>query len=160
MPMRGISRFSIENSLSYSTETFPRGTLLCVGKFPVSKNIMDKRGISRFSVENLFHSTEKLRRGTHLCFRNFLLSKKFLDKGGGRECHDFPSQIFCFTVPKNFVREPFSVSLISDLEKFYAQKGYVKIFCRKFFVSQYRKHRRGNVLVCDSENFRGRKSLR
>ena len=91
----------------------------CFGKFPVSKNIMHKSGTSRFSVENLlFHSTKKLRRGANLCFRNFLLSKKFLDKRW--ECHDFSSQIFCFTEPENFVGEPFSVSLISDLEKFHA----------------------------------------
>ena len=35
----------------------------------------------------------------------------------------------------NFVEEPFSASLISRIEKFYASKGYVTIFCRKFFVS-------------------------
>ena len=27
--------------------------------------------------------------------------------GGGREYHDFLSNFFCLTVPKNFVREPF-----------------------------------------------------
>ena len=40
-----VSRLSVEIGLSYTTETFPRGTVLCFGKFPVSKNIMDKRGI-------------------------------------------------------------------------------------------------------------------
>ena len=115
----GVSRLSVEIVTSYSSQTFRRGSLLCFGKFPVSKNIMHKSGTSRFSVENLlFHSTKKLRRGTNLCFRNFLLSKKFLDKRW--ECHDFSSQIFCFTEPENFVGEPFSVSLISDLEKFHA----------------------------------------
>ena len=34
---------------------------------------------------------------------------------------------FCFTVPKNFVGEPFSVSLISGIENFYASEGYVTI---------------------------------
>ena len=115
----GVSRLSVEIVTSYSSQTFRRGSLLCFGKFPVSKNIMHKSGTSRFSVENLlFHSTKKIRRGTNLCFRNFLLSKKFLDKRW--ECHDFSSQIFCFTEPENFVGEPFSVSLISDLEKFHA----------------------------------------
>ena len=79
----GVSGCSVEIVLSYSNETFPRGTLLCFGKFTVSKNFMDKRGISQFSVEDLFlHTTEKLRKGTHMCFRNFLLSKKFIDKRG------------------------------------------------------------------------------
>ena len=31
--------------------------------------------------------------------------------------HDFPLKIFCLTVPKNFVGESFSVSLISGIEK-------------------------------------------
>ena len=52
--------------------------------------------------------------------------------------HDFPSKIFCLTVPKNFVGDPFSVSLISGIEKCYASEGYITIFRRKFFVSQYR----------------------
>ena len=41
---------------------------------------------------------------------------------------DFPSKIFCLTVPKNFVEEPFSVSLISGVENFYASEGYATIF--------------------------------
>ena len=59
-----------------------------------------------------------------------------MDKKG--EYQDFPSKLFCLTVPKNFVAEPFSVSLISGTEKSYASEGYVTIFRRKFFVSQYR----------------------
>ena len=44
---------------------------LCFGKFPVSKNIMDKSGISRLSVENLlFHSAEKFRGGIIQFFGN------------------------------------------------------------------------------------------
>ena len=46
-----------------------------------------------------------------LCFR-----EKFLDKSGG-EYQDLPSKIFCLTVPKILVGEPFSVSLISGIEK-------------------------------------------
>ena len=72
-----------------------------------------------------------------LCFRNFLVAKKFNDKKAG-EYHDFPSKFFCLTVPKRFVGEPFGVSLISGIEKFYASEGYVTVFRRKFFVSQYR----------------------
>ena len=53
-----------------------------------------------------------------LCFRKFPVAKKFMDKKG--ECQDFPSKISCLTVPKNFVGQPFRVSLISGIEKFYA----------------------------------------
>ena len=55
--------------------------------------------------------------------------------------------MFCLTVPKNFVGEPFSVSLISGIEKFYASEGYVTIFRRKFFVSQYRNISQRNPSV-------------
>ena len=51
---------------------------------------------------------------------------------------NFPSKSFV-SVPKISVGEAFSVSLISDIEKFYASEGYVTIFCRTFFVSQHRK---------------------
>ena len=73
---------------------------------------LDERlgGVSRYSVENsLSHSAENLRRGTLpcCCFSKFLVAKKFMDKTGGGECQDFPSNFFCFTVPKNIVEEPF-----------------------------------------------------
>ena len=70
-----------------------------------------------------------------LCFRKFVVAKKFEDKKAG-EYQDFPSKIFCLTVPKKFVGEPFSVSIISGIEKFYASEGYVTIFRSKLFVSQ------------------------
>ena len=44
MPMRGISRFSIQTFLSYSTEKLCRGTHPCFTKLLVSKSFMDKRG--------------------------------------------------------------------------------------------------------------------
>ena len=50
-----------------------------------------------------------------LCFRKFLLSKNVKDKRGGYQ--DFPSKFFCLTVPKMFVGEPLSISLISGDEK-------------------------------------------
>ena len=50
----------------------------------------------------------------------------------------FCRKFFCLTVPKNFVGEPFSVSLISGIEKSNASEGYVTIFRRKIFVSHYR----------------------
>ena len=55
-----------------------------------------------------------------LFFRKFPVAKKFMDKNGGGEYQELPSKNFCLTVPRNFVRESFSVSLISGIEKFYA----------------------------------------
>ena len=51
-----------------------------------------------------------------LCFRNLLVAKKFMDKKGG-ECQSFLSKFFCLKVPKNFIGEPSSLSLISGIEK-------------------------------------------
>ena len=54
-----------------------------------------------------------------LCFRKFTVAKKFMDRRGGRY-QDFPSKIFCLTVPERFVGEPFSKSPVSGIEKIYA----------------------------------------
>ena len=51
-----------------------------------------------------------------LCFRKTLVAKKFMDKWEG-EVSRFPSKIFCLTAPKNATGEPFSLSLISGIEK-------------------------------------------
>ena len=57
------------------------------------------------------------------------------EKGGGVGIKIFRRKL-CLTVPKIFVGEPFSVSLISGIEKFYAYEGNITIFYRKFVVSQ------------------------
>ena len=48
------------------------------------------------------------------CFGKFGVSKNFMHNRG---YHNFPSKIFCLTVPKNFVKEPISISLISGIKK-------------------------------------------
>ena len=69
----------------------------------------------------------------------FLVAKKFMDKKGG--VSRFLSKHFCLTVPKSLVGEPFSVSLISGIEKVWMRGwgGSVKIFRRNVFVSRCRK---------------------
>ena len=72
-------------------------------------------GRARFSVENFLSlSSEKIRRGTFQGVTDFGYRKNLCFRG---LCHDFPSKIFCLTVPKNAVGEPFSLSLISGIEK-------------------------------------------
>ena len=76
--------------------------------------------MSRISIESLLSQTiDKLRRGSILCSTKYLVSKNYRDKRG-REFHDFPSQLFCLTVPNHFVEESFCVS-----ESF----GYGKKLC-------------------------------
>ena len=82
-----------------------------------------QKGIT-ISVEKfLSQSAEKFRRGTLLCFRKFLVPKNVSDKReGGGGYHDFLSKLFCLTVRKKFVGEPFCVSL-SSIEKIYGQEA-------------------------------------
>ena len=49
---------------------------------------------------------------------------------------DFLSRIFCLTLPKTFLVEPFSVSLFSAIEITYAFESFVTILRRSFFASQ------------------------
>ena len=52
-------------------------------------------------------------------------------------------------MPKKIVGEPFGVSLISGIEKFYASEGYVTIFCRNFSSHSVEKFSYGNPsLLC------------
>ena len=74
------------------------------------KNLWIRRGgglYHGFQSKFFYHSAEKFRSGTlsDPCFRKSPVAKKFMDKRGGYQ--DFPSKIFCLTVRKNFMGEPF-----------------------------------------------------
>ena len=77
------------------------------------------------------------------CFRKFGVSKHFMHNRG---YHVFSAKIFCLTVPKNFVKEPFSVSLNSGIKKFYAYEGNITIFYRNLLSHSTEKLRRGTLL--------------
>ena len=78
----------------------------------------------------------KISPGNPLVCHNFRVSNYFMLK---RVMSRYFVEFFCLTVPKKFVGEPYRVSLISGIEKFYASEGYVTIFRRNFFVSLCRK---------------------
>ena len=110
----GSSRFSVEIFTSHSAENFPKEILLFLRKFSVSKNLVDKKGVSQVSVEIfLSHSAEEFREHP-FNVSEILGYRKILCIIG---VITFPLKIFCLTVPKNFVKEPFSVSLISGIKK-------------------------------------------
>ena len=50
-----------------------------------------------------------------------------------RVMSQFSVDFFCLTVPKNFVAEPFSVSLISGTEKVWIREGEYQDFPSKIF---------------------------
>ncbi len=47
-------------------------------------------------------------------------TEKVWIRGRGGEYQDIPWKKFCFTYPKKFIGEPFSVSQIPGIEKFFA----------------------------------------
>ena len=76
--------------------------------------------------------------------------EKFYGKEGGRgrrECHDFPSKIFFVSVPKKIVGEPFSVSLISDIENIYVERAMSRFSVKNFMSSIIEKFR-WVILLC------------
>ena len=112
-----------ENFLTHRTET----TNFVREPFCVSENfwyrkllcIRGGKGVLRFSVEKfLCHSTEIFRRGTLRFFRKILVSKNFIHKRGMSR---FSVEHFLSHSAEEFRREdPFSVSLVSGIENFYA----------------------------------------
>ena len=71
------------------------------------------------------------------------VEKVWMGGWGGGECQDFPSKMSCLTVPKKIVGKPFCAVFqkLSGSQKFMDKRGRgsIKIFLRKFFVSQCRK---------------------
>ena len=86
-------------------------------------------------VEEPFCVSEKIGDRKILCIR-------------GEGYHDSPSKLFCFKVPNHFVGEPFCVSEIFWYRKMLRIRerpgGSIRIFHRKFDVSQYRKTSKEN----------------
>ena len=119
--------------------------------FNVSENLGYRKilcilgGITIFRRKFFVSQCRKISWASLQCFRKFGVSKNFMHNRG---YHNFPSKIFCLTVPKNFVGEPFSVSLISGIGKFYTSEGYVTIFnfLSKFFCPTVPKKFRGGIL--------------
>ena len=112
----GASRFC-RNFLSHRTETksFVKEPFCFPEILWYRKKFMDKRGhITIFSRNFYVSQCRKLSWASVQCLRKFGVSKNFMHNRG---YHKFPSKIFCLTVPENFVKEPFSVSLISGIKK-------------------------------------------
>ena len=117
----GVSRLSVEIVFFPATETFRRGTLLCFTKFRVSKTFRHENRISQFSVKIFCLRVPESFLGERLCVSGGFWCRKILwmrrCAWGGRECNVFPSKTFHLTLLKTFLWEPFSVSLVSGIEK-------------------------------------------
>ena len=73
-------------------------------------------------------------------------------RGGGGEFQDFPSKIFCLTVPKISVEESFTVAIISGIEKVWI-KGGVSRLSVEVFVSLYLNISLENTLMFQKNSF-------
>ena len=87
-----------------------------------------------------------------LCFRKLPVAKKLMNKRGG-SINSFRRKFFCLTVPKNFVWEPFSVSLISGTEKFFMLQKVMSRFSVEFFLFHSAENFRRGIPYC-CNNFR------
>ncbi len=120
-----------------------------------AEKILEKRGggggVSRFPVEFfLSHRAENFRKGILYCCNNFGY-RKSLEKRG-EEYQDFPSKIFCLTVPKVSLGESSVVAFFLGTEKIWRRGGRgVSRFSIKFFCPW-------GILYC-CINFGYRKSL-
>ena len=139
-----MSPFSVEIFLAHSTETFRRGTHLCLRKILLSKIFVHKRGRCITVLRRIFwsHSTETFRRGTPQCFGKFVVSKHVKYKRGGGY-QDLASKLFCLTQAKSLVGGTllcFKKFLISKnfMDKKVGEKRSITIFRQEFFVSQCR----------------------
>ena len=80
-------------------------------------------------------------------FQKFRRSEKVRDKRRGGN-HDFPSKLFCLTVPKHFKEESFSVSVSSGTEIVCGLKGegereYQDALWKMFCLTDPKKIRMG-----------------
>ena len=79
-----------------------------------------------------------------LSFRKFLVAKNFMDMKG--EYQNFLSKISCLTVPKNFVGQPFRVSLIRVSKKLMLRRVMSRFFVDILLSHSTEKFRRGTLL--------------
>ena len=117
---------------------------------------MPKRGISRFSIENLLsHNTKKLRRGTFLYFTKFVVSKRLMDKtGGGGVVSRFSVKIF-FLSAEEFRRGTLQLVTNFGHRKTLCFRELFHDFLSKFYLSHSaEKFRSGTLLIRVSENVR------
>ena len=129
--------FFVATSLSHSTGKLPCGTLLSFRKTSVWKMLKDRMEITRSSVRVILsHSTANIQRGSLLVSQKFRFRKK---NSCIRGDHVLLSELICVTVPKQFVEGPICKSEKFRYRKIYAQGGDITFFCRRYFVSYYRK---------------------
>ena len=91
-----------------------------------------------------------------LSFRKFHVAKRFTDKRGDTEYKCFPSTFFSHSAKKFCRGTLLCVRRFLESKKItdeMAGGGSITIFCRIFFISQYRRFLQGNPSVLCFRNF-------
>ena len=134
--------------MSHNDENVHTGTLQCFRKFRVSKNFVQRRGIPRAGDSRMLKMGQ-------FAFRKCLCIKKGY--------HEIQSNIFCLTMPRIFIQEPFNFfRKFRVSKKFMYKKGISRIsvgyflshsaenlhtgtlqYFRKFRISKKFMHKRG-----------------
>ena len=97
-------------------------------------SVLYAKGYHYFPLKNFRLTLPNNFAEEHVCVsENFGYRKNLWIRGGGGECHDFLSIFFCLIVPKNFVGEPFNVSLILGIEKILCFRELCHDFMSKLF---------------------------
>ena len=115
----GVSRFYVENFLSHIAEKFRRGIFYCCSNLGYREGLDKRREEeSIYSFENfLSHSDRKI--SVRQSFVALISGTEEVWRRGGYQ--DFPSKIFCLTVPKISVVESLDVALFFGCEKVFGQ---------------------------------------
>ena len=140
----GVSRFCVENLLSRSAENFRRESFTVALISSIEKVWISEGGVSRFSVENfLSHSAENFR-GESFTVALISGTEKVCKREGGYQ--DFPSKMYCLTVPKISVGNPLLLHQFRVPKKFGEEGGY-QDFTSKMFCLTVPKISVGNPLL-------------
>ena len=148
-----VSKVSVEIFLSQLPKQFV-GELFTLSLVSGIENVHASEGyVTIFRGIFLSQSTEPFRRVTfQCCVSEISGGEKNYGKEGEGGVSIFSVEHFLSQSAEKFRRGTFSLSFFSGIEKIYASEGFVTIFHRFFFVSQYRNTRRGTLLCCVSEN--------
>ena len=141
MIIRGVSRFSMKNFWSHSTENLRGGTFLSFRKVIVRKKFTDKKGGVTFLRRNFFAPNRRNSSWANLSvFQNYSGFKIFWIIGSSQFC-----QFFCLTSPKITVGEHVCVSELFWFPNFLDNMGITILSI--LFVSQYRKFSYGDPWI-------------
>ena len=143
----GASRFSVENFLSHSAENFRRGIFYCCNNFGYRKSLKKRGGEHQVFPSKIFcHTVPKISVGEFFTVAIISdIEKVWIREGGVSR---FSVENFLSHSAEKFRRGIlYCCNNFGYRESLDRRRGSIKVFRRKFFVSQCRKIPQGNFLL-------------